>query len=137
LAELLTGKKPLCLERSQEQRNLAAYFVLSLKENRLFEVIEARVVNEGKTEHVHAVAQLTKRCLNMKGEERPTMKEVAAELEGLRGYARHSWAHNSDKKNMNSASEDVELYAIPSGSYSSASTSKWEKEPIWPMNIPR
>ncbi|KAF5175516.1 Wall-associated receptor kinase, partial [Thalictrum thalictroides] len=46
LAELLTGKKPLCLERSQEQRNLAAYFVLSLKENRLFEVIEARVVNE-------------------------------------------------------------------------------------------
>ncbi|PIA65081.1 hypothetical protein AQUCO_00100517v1 [Aquilegia coerulea] len=107
LAELLTGEKPLCFERSQEQRNLAAYFVVSLKENRLFEVVEAGVVKKGKTDHVHAVAKLAKRCLNMKGEERSTMKEVAAELEGLRG------------------------------SYSSASTSRWETEPIWPMNVPR
>ncbi|PIA65080.1 hypothetical protein AQUCO_00100516v1 [Aquilegia coerulea] len=119
LAELLTGEKPLCFDRSQEQRNLAAYFVMSVKENRLFEVLEAGVVNDGKTEHVHAVAQLAKRCLHMKGEERPTMKEVAAELEGLRGF------------------EDVDLYAIPSGSYSSDSASRMEKEPMWSMDVPR
>ncbi|KAE9445724.1 hypothetical protein C3L33_22378, partial [Rhododendron williamsianum] len=33
LAELPIGKKPICLERSQEERNLATYFLVSLKEN--------------------------------------------------------------------------------------------------------
>ncbi|PIA65119.1 hypothetical protein AQUCO_00100545v1 [Aquilegia coerulea] len=66
LAELLTGEKPLCFERSIEQRNLATHFIVSMKENRLFELLEAGIVNEGKTEQVHAVAELAKRCLNSK-----------------------------------------------------------------------
>ncbi|XXG39875.1 hypothetical protein AAC387_Pa01g0730 [Persea americana] len=84
LVEMLTGEKPICLNRSQEERNLSMYFILSMKENRLFGVLENRVVDEGGVEQLLAVARLAKRCLKVKGEERPTMKEVAMELEGLR-----------------------------------------------------
>ncbi|PIA65109.1 hypothetical protein AQUCO_00100535v1 [Aquilegia coerulea] len=103
LVELLTGEKPLCFERSQEQRNLAAYFIMSIREKHLFQILEAGIMNEGKTEQVHAVAEIAKRCLNSKGEERPSMKEVAAELEG--------------NESMSLDYEEVDLYVTVSGSY--------------------
>ena len=37
------------------------------------------------------VAMLAKRCLKVKEEERPTMKEVAMELEGLKAMTKHPW----------------------------------------------
>ena len=40
LAELLTGKKALSFDRSEEERNLAMHFVLSMKDNRLFEILD-------------------------------------------------------------------------------------------------
>ncbi|RWR78971.1 wall-associated receptor kinase 2-like protein [Cinnamomum micranthum f. kanehirae] len=83
LAELLTGEKPTSMNRCQEERNLSMYFVSSIKGNNLFQVLEKRIVDEGGMEHVVAVAQLAERCLRVKGEERPSMKEVAMELEGL------------------------------------------------------
>ncbi|KAI3474224.1 hypothetical protein Pfo_029012 [Paulownia fortunei] len=86
LAELLTGKKPIDMERSQEQRNLTTYFIMSMKENRLFQILEPRVVREGSLEQLQAIAELVKRCLQLNGEDRPTMKEVAMELEGLRKF---------------------------------------------------
>ena len=84
LAELLTGKKALSFDRPEKERNLAMHFVLSMKENRLFEILDPRVVNEGNADQLMEVAMLVKRCLRLKGEERPTMKEVAIELEGLK-----------------------------------------------------
>ncbi|XP_065620147.1 putative wall-associated receptor kinase-like 16 [Quercus suber] len=84
LAELLTGKKALSFDRPEAERNLAMHFVLAMKENRLFEILDRRVLNEGNAEQVMEVAVLVKRCLSLKGEERPTMKEVALELEGLK-----------------------------------------------------
>jgi serine/threonine protein kinase len=93
LAELLTGKKPICLERSQKERNLASYFVMSMKENRLFQILEPQVVREGTLEQLQAIAELVKRCLCVKSEERPTMTEVVMELEGLRKYKKHPWVN--------------------------------------------
>ncbi|KAF5179739.1 hypothetical protein FRX31_030677 [Thalictrum thalictroides] len=43
------------------------------------------MVKEGKTKQVSGVAELAMRCLNLKGEMRPSTKEVAAELEWFRG----------------------------------------------------
>ncbi|KAK7827564.1 wall-associated receptor kinase-like 4 [Quercus suber] len=60
------------------------HFVLAMKENCLFEILYRRVLNEGNAEQVMEVVVLVKRCLSLKGEERPTMKEVALELEGLK-----------------------------------------------------
>ncbi|KAK1355643.1 putative phosphorylase kinase, gamma catalytic subunit [Heracleum sosnowskyi] len=93
LAELLTGRKPICVENSLEEKNLATYFITSLKENRLFQVLDRRVVREGAMDQLEKAAQLVKRCLNLNGEERPTMKEVMMEIESLRKLSKHPWAN--------------------------------------------
>ncbi|XXG39877.1 hypothetical protein AAC387_Pa01g0731 [Persea americana] len=69
-----------------------------MKENRLFGVLENRVVDEGGVEQLLAVARLAKRCLKVKGEERPTLKEVAMELEGLRGFVEHPWVQSNHEE---------------------------------------
>ncbi|GFQ00487.1 wall-associated receptor kinase-like 22, partial [Phtheirospermum japonicum] len=61
LAELLTGKRP----------------------------IDPRVVREESLEQLQAMAELIKRCMFMNSEDRPTMKEVAMELEGLRKFSKN------------------------------------------------
>ncbi|KAF8024955.1 hypothetical protein BT93_F1952 [Corymbia citriodora subsp. variegata] len=87
LVELLTGKKALSFDQSEEERNLAMYFLSSLENNKLFQIVEDVIANEGINEQVREVSNLAKRCLSIKGEERPTMKEVAIELEGLKAMA--------------------------------------------------
>ncbi|XXG50321.1 hypothetical protein AAC387_Pa02g4355 [Persea americana] len=84
LVELLTGQKPVCLNRTKEERNLVIYFFHPMKEKQLFEILEEQVRSEGSEEQLLAIARLAMRCLNIKGEERPTMKEVAVDLQGLR-----------------------------------------------------
>ncbi|KAK6120247.1 hypothetical protein DH2020_045938 [Rehmannia glutinosa] len=121
LAELLTGKKHIDMERSQEQMNLSAYFVMSMKENRLFQILEPRFVKEGSLEQLEAIGELIKRCLELNRKDRPTMKEVAMELEGLRKFnILHPWAndqtgHESGSLGlMNEISMgSVDLYTAP------------------------
>ncbi|KAL3746915.1 hypothetical protein ACJRO7_015796 [Eucalyptus globulus] len=84
LVELLTGQKPISSLREQEGRSLATYFIISMEENQLFDIVDAQVLKEGKKEEIALVANLAKRCLNLNGRNRPTMKEVAMELEGMR-----------------------------------------------------
>ncbi|PIA65120.1 hypothetical protein AQUCO_00100546v1 [Aquilegia coerulea] len=117
LIELLTGEKPISFERAEAQRNLAEYFTVSMKQKHLFELVEVGIRNEENAEQVQAVAEVANRCVNLKGEERPSMKEVAAELERLRGFKRHTLVQlqQSNEEIMTSESEQVELSAIPSG----------------------
>ncbi|XXG46366.1 hypothetical protein AAC387_Pa02g1236 [Persea americana] len=64
--------------------NLSTYFISSMNNNCLFDILEPRDIAEAVTEQLMAIAMLAKRCSNVKGDERPTTKEVAVELEGLR-----------------------------------------------------
>ncbi|KAL1100804.1 hypothetical protein V6Z11_D05G254100 [Gossypium hirsutum] len=99
LLELLTGQKALCFERLEEDRNLAMYFISALKEDRLVQILEKCVVDEAKIEMVEEIGSLARRCLRVKGEERPTMKEVAMELEGLRMMLEHHpWVNNDESR---------------------------------------
>nr|DAD39320.1 TPA_asm: hypothetical protein HUJ06_013643 [Nelumbo nucifera] len=98
LAEILTGEKPLSLERPGEYKSLAMYFVSSMKENRLFQILEDGIVDEKNKEQLMAVSELARRCLKVKGEDRPTMKEVAAELEGLRRFQEHPWVQQNHEE---------------------------------------
>ncbi|KAG8374425.1 hypothetical protein BUALT_Bualt11G0130500 [Buddleja alternifolia] len=91
LAELMTGKKPLSPTKAEEERNLATYFIMSIKENRFFQILDPRVLREGSLEQLQGIGELVKRCLDLRGDERPTMKEVAMELEGLRRFTKHPW----------------------------------------------
>ncbi|KAF8007154.1 hypothetical protein BT93_K1222 [Corymbia citriodora subsp. variegata] len=46
LVELLTGQKPISSLREQEGRSLATYFIISMEENRLLDIVDARVLKE-------------------------------------------------------------------------------------------
>ncbi|GMY18798.1 wall-associated receptor kinase-like 22 isoform X5 [Fagus crenata] len=83
LVELLTGEKAISSTRAQESRSLATYFIHSMEENNLFDILDARVVKDAKKEEIIAVANLAKMCLNLNGKKRPTMKEVAKQLEAI------------------------------------------------------
>ncbi|KAI3690502.1 hypothetical protein L2E82_48556 [Cichorium intybus] len=127
LAELLTGRKPLSLTRSNEEKNLATYFVKSVKETRLFQIVDPRVLREGTLEQLEAVAQIAKRCLNLEGENRPSMTEVAMELEGLRKFTTHPWVQHQEtcdeSKSLILEVEQSDLYGVPLIPYSS---NEWE-----------
>ncbi|KAK7303593.1 hypothetical protein RJT34_14503 [Clitoria ternatea] len=84
LVELLTGEKAISSVRSQEIKSLVSYFNVSMEENRLFDIVDKRVIKEGEKEQIIAVANLANKCLELNGKSRPTMKEVTLELEGIR-----------------------------------------------------
>ncbi|KAJ9677116.1 hypothetical protein PVL29_022223 [Vitis rotundifolia] len=85
LVELLTGKKPVSWTSLEEEKSLVARFILSLeKESHLYDILDDRITKEGEKEKIIAVANLAKRCLNLNGKKRPTMKEVTFELECIR-----------------------------------------------------
>ncbi|KAJ9691240.1 hypothetical protein PVL29_013421 [Vitis rotundifolia] len=81
LAELLTGEEAISSDRSEQ--GLANHFRSAVKENRLFEILDNQVVNEGQKEEIFAVAKLAKRCLKLNGKKRPTMKEIDIDLQQL------------------------------------------------------
>ncbi|KAM7481505.1 hypothetical protein LguiB_006088 [Lonicera macranthoides] len=117
LAELLTGMKPFSQERIQEERNLATYFIMAMKQNRLFQILEPRILKEGTLEQLQATAELVKKCLNLNGEDRPTMKEVAMEFEGLRKFTKHPWAIQQRHEEIECLVSESDLYSIPLNPY--------------------
>ncbi|KAL3830311.1 hypothetical protein ACJIZ3_019113 [Penstemon smallii] len=105
LVELLTGRKALSYDKPEEERNLANFFLSIVKQELLFRVLDDDIVWEGNEEQIIEVSRLAKGCLNVRGEDRPSMKEVAMQLEGLRVGGKHSWAqteHNEEKIEMES-----------------------------------
>ncbi|KAF5467882.1 hypothetical protein F2P56_012092 [Juglans regia] len=112
LIELLTGEKPLSFDRPEEEGSLAMYFLSAIKEDRLSEILEQNLGPERNKMQLKEVANLARRCIELKGEDRPTMKEVTAELEGLRKIDNRSWV------NVGSNSEEREyLLGKTSDSY--------------------
>nr|GLL36873.1 wall-associated receptor kinase 2-like [Ipomoea trifida] len=102
-------KKPVSLNLSEEEDpNLSAFFVRSMNENRLFQILVPRLVKEGTLDQLQRTAELVKRCLQLKGEDRPKMKEVASELESIR---KSSWAEPSCF--VLAEDEASDLYAVP------------------------
>ncbi|XP_043712909.1 wall-associated receptor kinase-like 1 [Telopea speciosissima] len=97
LVELLTGKMPLIREESGECIGLAAYFLSAMKDDNLFRILDDRIISHGKREQLLVVAELARDCLKNKREDRPTMKEVAKELDSLKMYyEKPSLPHNQE-----------------------------------------
>ncbi|KAL2907029.1 Wall-associated receptor kinase 5 [Bienertia sinuspersici] len=116
LAELLTKEIPLSLERKIEERNLATYFVLAMKEDRLMEILDPQLVREASEEQLVTMAKLVKKCLNIRSEDRPTMKEIALELDGLKKQNRHPWGEPSNQESTGLMGQH-DLYPVPSSDY--------------------
>nr|GMD43341.1 wall-associated receptor kinase 2-like [Ipomoea batatas] len=80
-------------------------------------ILDRRVLREGALDQTQKVAELAKRCLHMNGEDRPTMKEVAMELEALRKFNRQSWSrgeqvHEVFGGQMNDEDGPSDLYSL-------------------------
>ncbi|XP_057795910.1 wall-associated receptor kinase-like 1 [Salvia miltiorrhiza] len=84
LVELLSGQRPISVDEEEEERGLATRFRTCIEQNCLDTILDPQVLEEGRKEEVIFVAKLAHRCLNLKGITRPTMKEVATELENFR-----------------------------------------------------
>ncbi|KAE8100172.1 hypothetical protein FH972_018097 [Carpinus fangiana] len=89
LVELLTGDDVFSFDRSEDERCLPMYFLSFLKKDRLDEILDKQIVEGGNKEQIKKVVKLAERCLRVKGDERPSMKELAMELEQIRKIEMH------------------------------------------------
>ncbi|KAF5450683.1 hypothetical protein F2P56_031013 [Juglans regia] len=113
VAELLTGKKALSFDRPESDRNLAVIFCSAVKEDRLHQILDDHIVSDGNINEINEVAKLVMQCLSVRGEDRPNMKKVAMELEGLRSMdQKHQW----DKVDL--YTKEAECCATPPAQYS-------------------
>ncbi|XP_021752443.1 putative wall-associated receptor kinase-like 16 [Chenopodium quinoa] len=104
LVELLTRKNAFSITRPEAEKCLAMHFLLKIKEGLLLDILDINIVSEQKIEEIQQMANLAKRCLMLKGDERPAMKEVAIELETIKRKGSHPW--NDD----GSVQEDCESF---------------------------
>lgn len=78
LAELLTRQR-VVISNLPEYPGLVFRFTLSLKENRIIEIVDPEIVKKVEDEHVIlVVAKIAKRYLNYNARRSPSMKEVEA-----------------------------------------------------------
>ncbi|KAJ1702051.1 hypothetical protein LUZ63_001830 [Rhynchospora breviuscula] len=81
IVELLTRKKPIFTNSFGEPINLSNYFLQALREGSSSELLDENVLEESTREERTAMVNLVEMCLKMRGEERPTMKEVEMRLQ--------------------------------------------------------
>jgi serine/threonine protein kinase len=100
LLELLSGKMAFNLEGPETERSLSLRFLNAMKEDRLMDVIDDRIKNDSDAGLLEEVAELARQCLEMIGERRPTMKDVAEKLDRLSKVLQHPWVpaqHNPEE----------------------------------------
>jgi hypothetical protein len=83
LVELLTRKKPFLYRFGGDGVGLVSHFVSLLAQGNLDQLIDPQFTKEENGE-VKEVATLAAMCTQLKGEDRPTMREVEMKLENLR-----------------------------------------------------
>ncbi|KAF0898471.1 hypothetical protein E2562_008073 [Oryza meyeriana var. granulata] len=82
LVELLTRKKPF-LHLTPEGEGLVAHFVTSFAEGNVVGMLDLQIMEEADVKAVEEVAALAVTCVKLRGEERPTMRQVEMALEGI------------------------------------------------------
>ncbi|KAL6546843.1 hypothetical protein OROMI_022564 [Orobanche minor] len=114
LVELLTGRKPIFTYTAPGAREptsvvLANHFKAMKMEQILSTFLDARVKRQGQPKEIADVVNLAKQCLNSEGSLRPTMKDVAMELERI--SASHNTAYTAEEIDQHDY-ESVENPAI-------------------------
>ncbi|KAM3317612.1 hypothetical protein ACQJBY_035368 [Aegilops geniculata] len=84
LVELLLRKKPIFTTDSGLKQNLSNYFLWEIREKPLAEIVGTQVLEEATIEEINDVSSLAETCLRLRGEERPTMKQVEIKLQYVR-----------------------------------------------------
>ncbi|KAJ3696879.1 hypothetical protein LUZ61_000584 [Rhynchospora tenuis] len=91
ILELLTSKPVIDFGVPEKEKGLSSRFLAAMEETKIDELLDDEIKCEDDMEVIMKVAELAKECLNMKGAERPTMKEVAEELDRICKIKQHPW----------------------------------------------
>nr|KYP45664.1 Wall-associated receptor kinase 4 [Cajanus cajan] len=83
------GQKALSFQWSEDERNLAMLFLSNLQNKRLFKILEFGLMTKENKKEINEVAILASKCLKLKAEKRPSMKEVEMELEEIWVRGKH------------------------------------------------
>jgi serine/threonine protein kinase len=118
LVELLTGDEVFSDDRSDDDRCLPIYFLSLLKDDHMDEILDKRIVEEGNKEQIKELVKLAERCLRVKGDERPSMKELAMELEQIKKMETHFWVNA--QSNLEKAEH---LHGVTSNAYENGGSS--------------
>jgi serine/threonine protein kinase len=100
MVELLTRKKPF-LYVSPDGEGIVAHFADLLANDNLEQILDHQVIEEGAKE-IQEVAALAASCINLRGDERPTMRQVEHTLEALeasRKYGKDTVAEEFESDN--------------------------------------
>eukprot|EP01018_Ginkgo_biloba_P029045 Gb_03183 [translate_table: standard] len=111
MVEMLTGMKPVSLERAKEDRNLASLFLLRKKKGPITEIFDPQLMKGGNSEEMESmtgVATLAEACLNIDIDKRPSMKDVVQELLWISSKRRpdHAWLPANVKQVLNVVEEE-------------------------------
>jgi serine/threonine protein kinase len=117
LVELLTGKIPFNLDAPEKEKSLAMMFMSAMKENRLAGILDDQVKDDDNMEILEEIAELAKQCLDMCGDNRPSMKEVTDKLDGLMKVMQHPWMQQDPEEMEGLLSEPMANSAIGSAEY--------------------
>ncbi|KAL6654816.1 hypothetical protein ACP70R_008281 [Stipagrostis hirtigluma subsp. patula] len=125
LVELLLRKEPIFTSMSGSKHNLSRYFLLELKARPVEEIVSSEVREEATEEEINTVASLAEVCLRLRGEERPTMKQVEMTLQFLRTKRLNSFptaSENADVPALLSTRAEArcELFSIRLGERSNS-----------------
>nr|CAB3467175.1 unnamed protein product [Digitaria exilis] len=122
LLELLTGKMAFNLEGPENERSLSLRFLSAMKEGKLMDVIDNRIKSDSDSWLLEEVAELARQCLDMVGERRPAMRDVADKLDRLSKIMQHPWVPvQHDPEEMESLlgeSSVASLEMISTGNFS-------------------
>jgi len=122
LLELLTGKKAFNLNGPENERSLSLRFLCAMKEGRLMDIIDDRIKNEDDMGLLEEVAELASQCLEMVGESRPAMRDVAEKLDRLSKVMQHPWVpaqhHPEEMESLLEESSMVSLEMTGTGNFS-------------------
>uniref|UniRef100_A0A0D3GDA9 Protein kinase domain-containing protein n=1 Tax=Oryza barthii TaxID=65489 RepID=A0A0D3GDA9_9ORYZ len=98
LLELLTGKMAFNLEGPENERSLSLSFLCAMKEGRLMDIIDHHIQTDENAGVLEEVADLASQCLEMIGDNRPSMRDVADKLGRLRKVMQHPWAQHDPEE---------------------------------------
>uniref|UniRef100_A0A0D3FUP9 Protein kinase domain-containing protein n=1 Tax=Oryza barthii TaxID=65489 RepID=A0A0D3FUP9_9ORYZ len=84
LLELLLRRQPIFECESGTKKNLSIYFLYEIKGRPITEIVAPEVLEEATEDEINTVTSIAQACLRLRGEERPTMKQVEMSLQSVR-----------------------------------------------------
>ncbi|XBI81818.1 hypothetical protein VPH35_090644 [Triticum aestivum] len=73
-------------------------FNFNSDENKLDQILDIEIKDGDNTEIIEEIAELPMRCLEMCGDNKPSMKEVAKKLDSLRKVMQHPWVQRNPEE---------------------------------------